>query len=88
MPLAAIFVKRHNPIHSDNNQFRAAHIAVTSDIFLEYLEARECLIGVGRCNGDGKYSSSDVIWPRKRCKTACLVTLWWAGCGAFSVNWK
>lgn len=61
MPLVAMFVKHHNPIHSKNNQFRAAHITVTFDLFLEYLEARECLIGVGRCNGDGKCSSCDMV---------------------------
>lgn len=62
MPLAAMFVKRHNPIHSENNQFRAAHIAVASDLFLEYLEeVTECLIGVGRYNGDGKCSNCDMV---------------------------
>ena len=86
MQLASIFVKRHNSIHSEDNQFRAAHIAVTSDLFLEYLEARECLIGLGRCNGDGRCSAA--IWfDRARwVRQLCLVTLWWAGCGAFSVN--
>ena len=67
MPLGAIFVKRHNSIHSENNQFRAAHIVVTSDLFLEYLEAREWLIGVRRCNGDGKCSSCDMVWLCKMC---------------------
>ena len=86
MQLAAIFVKRHNQIQSENNQFGAAHIAVTSDLFLEYLEARKCLIGVGRCNGDGRCSAA-VWFDRARCvRQLCLVTLWWAGGGALPVN--